>query len=84
MRIDKPGQHRHLAEVDDSGVRGLALDLGQRADGPNPFAFDQNSYIGLHGGGPAIDQASRFDECLGRGRLGRESGEHSETSKQQH
>ncbi len=84
MSVDQSGEHGHLAEVDDAGVGRLPLDLRQRADRPNPFAFDENSYIGLRGGRSAIDQATCFDQdLLGGGRLGVDSGKQDQTGTQE-
>src|SRR3989442_805954 len=83
VRVDEPGQHGHLAEIDYPSVRGLPLHLGERPHRLDPFAFDQDSYIGLDSAGPAVDQTPSLDQDhLGSLRTGNRQCD--ETHEQQH
>src|SRR5712691_12932290 len=64
MRIDQPGKHGHLAEIDDAGVAGLTLDQRERPDRLDALSLDQDADIGLDLLRPAIDQPAGFDEHL--------------------
>jgi len=90
VRVDEARQHRHLGQIDHAGTLRLPLDLGQRADGLDAVAFDQDADARLRRIGSAVDQAARLDEHRRRGlgspgrlrpggRRDGERGKHGET-----
>ena len=70
MRVDEAWQHRHLGQIDHAGTLRLPLNLGQRADGLDAVAFDQDADTRLRRVGSAVDQAPGLDQDRGRGRIG--------------
>src|SRR5437879_8072292 len=64
MGVDEPRQHGHGGEVDDRGVLRLPLHLGQRPDGDDAVAFNEDADVRLRRVGSRVDQAAGFDEGM--------------------